>query len=214
MALINGQPNDNPTKISELTNDSNFITQEELNLQISNIDNEITQLKTSVSNGKTSIASAITGKGVSTSNTATFDTMANNIQKIETGVKWYITMTDSQSAWINFYLPASLAESTHTYLVGVRNHNSVSYGYILEDVRLANYLGWSGAYNAASVPGKMVQLSGSDINILINWANNYTSYTYSSASWGCNIGDNGNYYSFNWQSGSYRGPHLLFGLIK
>lgn len=43
---------------------------------------EVNSLKTSVSNGKSLIASAITGKGVSTSSTATFQTMANNINRI------------------------------------------------------------------------------------------------------------------------------------
>ena len=42
----------------------------------------INDLKTSVSNGKSAVASAITDKGVSTSATASFDTMANNIKKI------------------------------------------------------------------------------------------------------------------------------------
>lgn len=43
---------------------------------------EINNLKTSVSNGKSAIASAITGKGVSTASDATFQTMANNISNI------------------------------------------------------------------------------------------------------------------------------------
>ena len=42
------------------------------------------ELKTSVSNGKSAVASAITDKGVSTSATASFDTMASNIRSIET----------------------------------------------------------------------------------------------------------------------------------
>ena len=42
-------------------------------------------LKTSVSNGKSSIASAITDKGVSTSATADFSTMASNIRSIPEG---------------------------------------------------------------------------------------------------------------------------------
>jgi hypothetical protein len=42
------------------------------------------ELKTSVSNGKSAVASAITDKGVSTSATASFNTMANNIRSIET----------------------------------------------------------------------------------------------------------------------------------
>ena len=40
---------------------------------------EITNLKSSVSEGKSLIASAITDKGVSTASDATFQTMANNI---------------------------------------------------------------------------------------------------------------------------------------
>ena len=43
---------------------------------------EINNLKSSVSNGKSAIASAITGKGVSTASNATFQTMANNIRQI------------------------------------------------------------------------------------------------------------------------------------
>ena len=39
-------------------------------------------LKTSVSNGKSAVASAITDKGISTSATATFDTMASNIRSL------------------------------------------------------------------------------------------------------------------------------------
>ena len=44
----------------------------------------INDLKTSVSEGKSLIASAITDKGVSTASSATFQTMASNIGKIET----------------------------------------------------------------------------------------------------------------------------------
>ncbi len=44
----------------------------------------IQDLKSSVSDGKIKVASAITDKGVPTSPTATFDTMANNIRQIQT----------------------------------------------------------------------------------------------------------------------------------
>lgn len=47
-----------------------------------NVQAGMQELFTNVSNGKSTIASAITGKGVSTSATATFATMADNIQKI------------------------------------------------------------------------------------------------------------------------------------
>ena len=43
---------------------------------------QLNEVKTSVSNGKSLIASAITDKGVSTASSATFQTMANNIRSI------------------------------------------------------------------------------------------------------------------------------------
>lgn len=49
---------------------------------IVNANNEISSLKSSVSNGKSLIASAITDKGVSTASDATFQTMSNNIRSI------------------------------------------------------------------------------------------------------------------------------------
>lgn len=45
---------------------------------------EINSLKSSVSSGKASIASAITGKGISTSSSASFSTMASNIRNLQT----------------------------------------------------------------------------------------------------------------------------------
>ena len=50
------------------------------------IQNEINTLKKSVSDGKTTVANAITAKGVTTATDATFATMAGNISKITTGV--------------------------------------------------------------------------------------------------------------------------------
>lgn len=52
---------------------------------ISTLNSLYNQLFTSVSNGKKKVADAITDKGVSTSVTATFDKMAKNIRKIDTG---------------------------------------------------------------------------------------------------------------------------------
>ena len=60
------------------------------NLQTSNKENLIAAINetfTSASNGKQIIATAITGMGVATSASDTYQTMANNIQSIETGVK-------------------------------------------------------------------------------------------------------------------------------
>ena len=50
------------------------------------VDNGLNTLKKSVSDGKSTVANAITAKGVTTATDATFATMANNISQIETGV--------------------------------------------------------------------------------------------------------------------------------
>ena len=47
---------------------------------------QLNEVKTSVSNGKSAVASAITDKGVSTSATASFNTMASNIRSINQGL--------------------------------------------------------------------------------------------------------------------------------
>lgn len=65
----------------ELTKDTNTVYTHPSSIQC-NASSEINSLKSSVSNGKSLIASAITGKGVSTASNATFQTMANNIGNI------------------------------------------------------------------------------------------------------------------------------------
>lgn len=52
-----------------------------------NVQGAIDQLFTSVSNGKTKIAGAVTDKGVSTSGTDSFDVIAENIGKIPVGAQ-------------------------------------------------------------------------------------------------------------------------------
>lgn len=55
-----------------------------------NVQEAIDQLFTSVSNGKSLVAGAITDKGVSTSANATFQQMATNIGQIETDINFNI----------------------------------------------------------------------------------------------------------------------------
>ena len=57
---------------------------ETLNTTAQDLKGAINEVFQSASNGKTLIANAITGKGVSTSNTDTFQTMATNINSIQT----------------------------------------------------------------------------------------------------------------------------------
>ena len=56
-----------------------------LGAQIKAVNETVDELKKSVSDGKTKVANAITDKGVETATDATFDVMAENISKIETG---------------------------------------------------------------------------------------------------------------------------------
>lgn len=60
---------------------SNF---DDVNTAIATLNNTTNNLFTSVSNGKSQVASAITDKGVSTASDASFATMANNIRNIQT----------------------------------------------------------------------------------------------------------------------------------
>ena len=70
---------------------------------------EINSLKSSVSNGKSLIASAITGKGVSTASNATFQTMANNISSLPSPA--FETLFFS-GQWI--YMPGNLNNNINT----------------------------------------------------------------------------------------------------
>ena len=56
-----------------------------LNADVAELNKTVDTLKKSVSDGKTKVANAITDKGVETATDATFDVMAENISKIETG---------------------------------------------------------------------------------------------------------------------------------
>lgn len=59
---------------------------DKIDRSIKTISDEVAEVKKSVSDGKSKVASAITKKGVSSEATDTFDTMAENIGKIQTGI--------------------------------------------------------------------------------------------------------------------------------
>ena len=78
----------NETDITTLTNKLNS-TQTELEenivkntTDIATLNTELTELKKSVSDGKSAVASAITAKGVSTASDATFETIVTNIKSL------------------------------------------------------------------------------------------------------------------------------------
>ena len=64
---------------------------------------QLDEVKTSVSNGKSLIASAITDKGVSTASDATFQTMSNNIRKINQNAPILLYTNTNVSAGIENY---------------------------------------------------------------------------------------------------------------
>lgn len=72
--------NDIPDWRTDYTGDMDKIDK-----SIKTISDEIAEIKKSVSDGKSKVASAITDKGVATEATDTFDTIAGNIGKIQTG---------------------------------------------------------------------------------------------------------------------------------
>lgn len=73
--------NDIPDWRTDYTGDMDKIDK-----SIKKISDEIGEVKKSVSDGKSKVASAITDKGVATEATDTFDTIADNVGKIQTGI--------------------------------------------------------------------------------------------------------------------------------
>jgi hypothetical protein len=59
---------------------------DKIDKSIKTISDEVAEVKKSVSDGKSKVASAITDKGVATEATDSFDIMAENVGKIQTGV--------------------------------------------------------------------------------------------------------------------------------
>ena len=97
------------------------------------------ELKTSVSNGKSLIASAITDKGVSTASDATFQTMANNIRSITSisspklipgNILWSIGTTDVYgNPEYSAYTPPIFAQDPNCIIVGhkiLSNYNTIT----------------------------------------------------------------------------------------
>ena len=92
----------------------------------------INELKTSVSNGKSTIASAITDMGVSTSATATFQTMANNIKNIYNGYKvctttWTWNSTDKKMMLPNDVIGKNIVYAYCQYNTSSPDHHILCY---------------------------------------------------------------------------------------
>lgn len=95
---------------------------------------ELERLKNSVGDGKTKVANAITGKGVSTATNASFDTMATNIGNISTG-------TDTSDATLT-----SGSQMLKGYTAYARN---IKYTGTIEN---RGKLNWNGVNTTYTVP--------------------------------------------------------------
>ena len=85
------------------------------------VDTKYNELFQSVSNGKKTVANAITDKGVATATDATFATMASNIALIETGIK-----TDDATAVSANILSGKTAYAKDVKITGTMTNKSSS----------------------------------------------------------------------------------------
>lgn len=67
-------------------NSENPVENKAISSKLEKLDNALIEVKKSVSDGKSKVASAITDKGINTEATDTFDMMAKNIRKIAAGM--------------------------------------------------------------------------------------------------------------------------------
>lgn len=91
---IAGQKSYTDTKTKQIVDDTNA-NFADVNKAIDKLDDNVQELFQSVSSGKSKIAEAVTDKGVPTSATDTFDTMANNIEKIQSIPPGYVDTSDA-----------------------------------------------------------------------------------------------------------------------
>ena len=74
-------------------NSENPVENKVISSKLEELDTELIDIKKSVSDGKTLVATAITDKGVATSSTDNFATMAENIGQIQSGGGSYVINT-------------------------------------------------------------------------------------------------------------------------
>lgn len=109
---------------------------------LATVEGDINSLKTSVSNGKSAVASAITDKGVSTSATASFETMATNIGKISS-MKSETRVINHHIEWPNqsncYRVDVTYSYSPLFLLVhypNIEQENGCEYFYLPQDIEV------------------------------------------------------------------------------
>lgn len=156
---VNGIDMNNPD-VSVLENIS-----EQLSNYYSNyhylISSEMNELKKSVADGKASIASAITGKGVSTAADASFATMAGNIDKISATLKRTSIGTGSSDSVRTFSatsIPNYTSLNTTNFVVSVGSLTHVTTGGFSESVgNLTTGLNYNASTGILTVPESFVK---------------------------------------------------------
>lgn len=98
---------------------------------------ELNSLKTSVSNGKSLIASAITGKGVSTASDATFQTMANNISSIV--IKTSPSVSKIEAENLQYKTSVSVSPNTPIYTTHSIRGNKLTINLWVDNGRSYNF---------------------------------------------------------------------------
>lgn len=111
----------------------------ETGMVATNMQDAVDELFTSVSNGKSLIAGAITDKGVSTSADATFQQMAENIGKIDSASGFYIAKGESiQNLIEQGYMPSLIQANIY---LDSPSSDPYNLNYILYSACLAEYYG-------------------------------------------------------------------------
>ena len=168
------------------------------NLQTSNKENLVAAINetfTSASNGKQIIATAITGMGVATSASDTYQTMANNIQSIETGVKRMVA-NDTSIVPTGKYATSTYYNTSFGVLISYASNGDVvltmkggttttyeNLYYILDSAPDGVTMEFVRNTGASSTPGRIYSCVLSNIQTLVNIAidmngtNSSTDYT-------------------------------------
>ena len=139
-----------------------------------NVESALQELFTNVSNGKNSIATAITGKGVSASGSDTFTALANKIGQIVTGKKWAsgTAVTDTSRK-----ITITGLEFNPSFIIwDAPTFNR--FGFFNKESNQANYLGWaiSDGDNASRVYSKTGVLSVGGFSVVADSGSDRTVY--------------------------------------
>ena len=154
-------------------------------LNSENVQDSIDELATDLKNGKQSLAQAITNKGIETSATDSLENMANNIDKITSGMSVVAIGSnitsynlDNISDKISVDLSTLTANNFYIKLSNLYITSTQRKGHSTSDVTRSNSANTTITYNASThvvtIPNRSVVLDGN--YTAINAYANYTLY--------------------------------------